>query len=429
MILTLYLYKTPKGLLFREDGEDETNGITDKPVEKKKQGGKCRRGKGDFGASLEDEEWERQMRKELAHKKAASTSGKNTASGSSLSVKEKELVDRQDKERRRIAGIVDGKLCRALSAIQSLCLSDIEVGNSSLPSVSESVIKAAISKCAAIQGLPSLRAQCLESLTSLATCVYEIGEEYAPAMAHALIISYRRSRSVKDGANDGKNLIVSALPSPCEAAACTITEMDDLHDHLSGASFSFLFPVIRAALTGPRTTPGCEGALRVLERHTYLLAGDDRDPVVASLRKDMAGTVLELLAHDRSQTFIDPTPYDALISCYRTEAGESADRPALSTSEIAPLLDERGALGSQNCRLGAMLALGAIAAKHQKLCKKNPLIENRVWLNCFDKNDRVQEAARTTWKILTEDEGGALSSILPPIFHVRNPIAPTFEPL
>ena len=43
--------------------------------------------KGDFGASLEDEELERQMRKELAHKKAASTSGKNTASGSSLSVK------------------------------------------------------------------------------------------------------------------------------------------------------------------------------------------------------------------------------------------------------------------------------------------------------------------------------------------------------
>ena len=403
------LYKSPMGLPFHGNNGGEEN--SSEPGKMKISGGRNKRGKG--GASFEDEEWEQQMRKELAQKASSVASDKSRTSRSNLSPEDKELAERQDQERRRMALVLDIEFSRGLSAIQSLCLSDIEVGNASLPALSEVVVKTAISCCAAFQGIPSLVKRSLETLTVLAMCVYEIDEQYAPSMAQALIISCRRGVTGSEGSKEGQSFVISALPSPCEAAACTIFEMDELHDRLSGASFSFLFPVLRAALTGPRTTPGCEGALRVLERHTPLLAGDEMDPVVASMRKDMVTTVLELLAHDRSQTFLDPTPYDAIVSCYYTDDDVSDSRPALSAAEIAPLLNEHGALGAKNSRVGSMLALGAIASKHQKLCKNNPLIESRIWLNCFDDNERIRDTARSTWRIVTGGESGE-EDIKPP---------------
>ena len=412
------LYKSPMGLPFHDNDTGSTNGgaaDSDKAnhVQKKKSGGKSKRAKGDFGASLEDEEWERQMKKELAQKKKAESTGSGSTSRANLSPEEKEMVARQDKVRRRMAFVLEGEFARALFAIRTLCLSDIEVGNSSLPTVSDAVIECTISPCIAFQGMASLGRQSYATLTALATCVYEIDEEYAPAMARALTISCRRGESLDETMKDSQQLAISALPSPCEDAACTIFEMDELHDRLSGASFSFLFPVVRAALTGPRTTPGCEGALRVLDRHTPLLAGEEKDAVVVPLRKDMVAAVLELLAVDRCQTFIDPTPFETIVSCYYTDDAGPGSGPALSTAEIAPLLDERGALGARNCRIGAMIALGAIALKSQKTVKNNPLIENRIWLNCFDEDESVREAARSTWRIATSGKDD-VDTLLPP---------------
>jgi hypothetical protein len=71
-----------------------------------------------------------------------------------------------------------------------------------------------------------------------------------------------------------------------------------------------------------------------------------------------------------------------------------------------------------------MMALGAIAKNHQKLCQKNPLIENRVWLNCFDENDRVREAARTTWSILTGGASDDPNVLLPPSPMYAVPLLP-----
>jgi hypothetical protein len=120
--------------------------------------------------------------------------------------------------------------------------------------------------------------------------------------------------------------------------------VDQFDDKLSGSSFAFLFPVIQACLMGPRTPTGCEASLCLLERHTPLLAGEGFDNAVANLRKDMVASVLELLKHDRAQTFQAPTPFESLIACYRTAPSESTKGPVLSTAELAPLLDERGAL-------------------------------------------------------------------------------------
>ena len=143
--------------------------------------------------------------------------------------------------------------------------------------------------------------------------MYEIHEENASALATALTLSCRakeekKPKAEKDGGavllrkdskqEDDSGVAIAALPSPCASAALSIGELEELHGPLSGNSFVFLFPILRAALMGPRTAQGCDGALRVLEWHTPLLAGDESDPAVAPLRRNMVVSVLELMKHD-----------------------------------------------------------------------------------------------------------------------------------
>jgi HEAT repeat protein len=373
------VYKTPVGTLYRGDARSSSG------TEKKARG---------KGRLSEDEQWELQMQEELAKKQEAPSG--------SLSADEKKLLHAQDADRQRMSTILKGDFVRMMAAVENLALSDIEIGNVCLPLVSEGVLTVAVSDCPATKSLPILKAKSLATLTTLATCVYEIQEEFASMMATALVVSCQYKIDPDDPlakkSNSSEGLDISALPSPCEPAASTIFEMDEFQDELSGPSFAFLFPVVRAALMGPRTTPGCEGALRVLERHTKLLAGEEEDSVVVPLRKDMVASVLELLKHDRAQTFVDPTPFDTLVACYQTN--EDNPGPALATSELAALLDERGALGSKSCRIAAMLAIGSIASRHPKLVKNNPLIENRIWLNCFENNEDIRKEARNTWGIV-----------------------------
>jgi hypothetical protein len=208
------------------------------------------------------------------------------------------------------------------------------------------------------------------------------------------VISYQGTPG-EGSSKNGTTPKVTALPSPCPPAALSIFEMDDYGDCLSGNSFVFLFPILRATLTGSRNIPGCDASLSVLQRHCSMLASDEDDINVKSLRRDMASTVLELLSHDRSQTFANPTPYEALVECYLNNDNSSG--PALSAPEIAPLLGERGALGSENTRVASMETLASIAQRHPKVIRSNPLIENRIWLNCFDTKDRIKNAARRCW--------------------------------
>jgi len=317
-----------------------------------------------------------------------------------LSPEEKKLLDKQTEERKRLIGLLDGDFLRALCAIRCLCLSDIEVGNKCLPTFSSTVISAVVSESDAFASVAKLKTDSFETLRTLASCVYEIDETHAATLARALSICHKKDMRKKSSVEKGttaSTLSVSALPSPCASAACAIFEMEEYDDCLSGPSFAFLFPILRAALTGPRTAPGCEAALKILDRHTPLIAGDEADASVGPLRREMASAVLELLTHDRSQAFFDPTPYDALISCYITDDDKESSGPVLSSAELAPLLGDNGALGGKNCRIGSMLALGSIASKHPRLVCKNPLIENRIWINCFEKNKAIRSAARKTW--------------------------------
>lgn len=397
------LFKSPMGSLFGEatgDGDSGSNAAA------KKGAGKGRRS--------DEEEWERQVKEELEQKKKT-----KSLSAQTLSPEQKKKVAEQDMERQKLSLLLFGDYTRVLSAIRTLALSDIEVGNSCLPALGQSTVRAAVSKCTALSAITRISKSSEEALGTLATCVYEIDEDLSPSIARVLSICCSFVEGAKD--SNSYELKVSALPSPCGAAASVIEDMDNFGDTLSGASFAFVFPILRAALTGPRSPQGCEAALRLVEIHSTMLTGEDVDADVKPLRKDMVSSVLELLAHDRSQTFANPTPFEALVSCYSTEP--DGEGPALSTAELAPLLNDQGALGSKNCRVGSMIALKAIAQDHRKLVKNNPLAENRIWMSCFDQSDAIKIAAREAWRTVTDDESES-SELKPPSVMYAIPLLP-----
>lgn len=376
------LYLSPAGVLFGTSANSDQTA--------KKLGGK---------RLSDDELWEIQMKQELAEKKRS-----ESGLPRQLSEDEKKLLAVQDEKRRSMGDLMIGDFVRTCAAIRSLCSSDIEVGNECLPTFMTSVLTVATSRSPAMLRVRDLNAHCELTLSTLSSCVYEIDEMHAPTLSQALLISYRNGQEVHAQANweEKPRLVVSALPSPSAPAACVVYEMDQVHDSLSAPSFLFLFPVLRAALMGPRTPPGCEGALRVLERHTSLLAGDTQDPRVCQIRRDMVESVLELLKHDRAQTFHDPTPYEALISCYREGTGKDDKTLGLSSSDLSPLLDERGSLGPKSCRVGSMLTIAHIASRQSRGLRVNPLVENRVWVNCFDADEDIRQNARHAWMILND---------------------------
>lgn len=381
------IYLSPLGtLVVEEDKSNDKKGPTKKHL-------------------TEDEQWELQIKKELAEKKQQTTSG---GASHKLTVEDQAKVKAQDEQRGKTRNLVEQHYTRILEGIRSMALSDIEVGNSCLPAFARPVLQATVSQCPLLERLQGLSRQGSSLLLDFATCVYEIDESVAPDMADALQIACRREKRDlephEQAAPDStSNLVSQPLPSPCDPAAKVFQELDDFHDVLSGASFFFLFPVIQASLMGPRTSPGCESSVSILGMHTELLAGEEADQHVLSIRKEMVLSLLELLKHDRHQTFQHPSAMDVLVDCFNADTeGPSV----LSTADLAPLLDQNGALGSTTCRVGAMLALKSIATNNQKLVKNNPLVENRIWLNCFSKNDEIKSAARQAWNMLKNGAEG-----------------------
>lgn len=346
----------------------------------------------------DEEEWELQLKKTLAEKKVGGVHGFGK-----LTPEEETLLAQQDIQRRSLSFLLNVELESVIQSIRLICLSDIEFGNECLPLLADNVIAAAVSDSPAFARIQRLRTHSFDVLSALSTCVCEIHENLAPSIATALSICYRKSAKTAQMSltlspeAPNMSIRVSALPSPCLSASCVITAMDEFRDVLSGTSFVFLFPIIQAVLMGPRTTVGCEAALRVLKRHTDLLVGDDFDQHVRSIRKAMVVSVLDLLKHDRAQTFINPTPFETLVACYRTDQIESPGHSSLTTAELAPLLDERAALGSKNCRIGSMICLAQLAIDHRNIIKMNPLAENRIWINCFDRDVDIRSHALKAW--------------------------------
>jgi len=385
------LYRSAPGKIYCDSTQSSEDGLNTAGVGS--GSGKPRENKN--RADFEEDEWRRQVEKEIAEKKAKEEAKLLALTGGTplLSKEDKELLDRQTKERERLRGILDNDYSRALACIEKLCLSELEVGNSCLSVLSDAVISVVVSDCAAFKLIPKKVDLGHHTLCVLASCVYEIDERYAPELAHAIYIcnANHPSSSSKKGPK--------ALPSPCSPAALVISQMDEYGDCLSKSSFSFLFPILHSALTGARTSPGCERALHVLHRHTdeeqMMVHCDDGGS--GAMRKEMANAVLELLSHDRSLTFKDPTPTETLHQIYGTEGNDGAPH-AIKSAHLAPLLGDRGAIGVRNCRIASMMTLNHVLSNYPRFKKANPLVENRIWTNCFAKDEQIRTEARKAWK-------------------------------
>jgi hypothetical protein len=371
--IDIALYNSPDGEIFTFSNESEDHS--------KSKMAKSR--------MTEEEEWERQVKLELTEKR------KKTNGVPNLSKEDKSKIEEQTAERNRIRYILDWAMSGTLSFIRALCHSDIEIGNSILPLVSTAVTSAAVSTSVALN-LGDKKKEIFSTLCALAECVFEIDEQYAEALASCLVTCQKRL------GESSTEMKVVEFPPNFEYAEIAISAMDDYGDMMSGNSFVFLFPIIRAALTGPRTTQGCESALKILKWHASLIG---KDTSITAIRKDMAASVLELLSHDRSKSFKDPTPTETLFSVYSCDKKPSA-------AELAPLLNESGALGNKNCRLASMTVFIGILKAYPSLIKTNPVVENRVLVNCFAADESIKSEAIRAWKIAQAVTGDdpALSS-------------------
>lgn len=401
----LDLYRSKDGVLVADvtnNGDKIERSKNIQNVDKKRPV-KSRKQKGDFGAGFEEEEWERQVKKEIAAKKQ----DQGNSTQQQLSKEDKELLRIQSKKRKEMSDLISIQYYRSLSSIQALAKSDIEIGNACLPIFANCIIASVSSNAPAFKTVQHLKKKSFKALCVLSTCIFEIDEMFANELAQSIEISYRSRDKIvtrndtndeeKGDLDDSKHLDTSALPSPCPAAAAIISELDEYNDCLSESSFAFIFPVLRAALAGPRTIPGCESALRILHMHTSLFTSETTMLSSSLLRRQMVLTVLELLSHDRSQTYSDPTPIETLCSCYTVPESEEINGSLFSPGELAPLLGEKGSLAGKNCRIGSMVTLGSIASKYPSSIKNNPLIENRIWINCFEADKEIQHVAREAW--------------------------------
>ena len=403
-------YRSPEGVLYRfSEGEDSDINVYT-ASEAKKAVTKNRIGKG--GVSLlEEEEWERQIKREQAMKKKKEM--EEVGGAKALTPEEKALLQKQTQRRKEVAAVMENEIPRSLATLTAICDSDIMVGNKCIQIFSHSVLCFAICDCVAKQQFPALSSMGFEAVSTLASTIYEIDEDCSSGVARALLkcLNPTKSGDIEEVFKSLKERPVSAFPTWFTEAASVIENIDAFGDNLCENSFWFVMPILRAALTGPRTLPGSEAVLEVISRHipqVHMLADHKR----RIMRKDLCLSVLELLSHDRSQTFLDPTPYEVLKALY-TEIEPTVDREPFGP-DLTPFLGESGALGSKNCRLGSMIALEAILSQFPNILKGNPLVENRLWINCFDKNDDVKEAARKAWRAATSKSSGNDGELCPP---------------
>lgn len=392
----LNLSQTIMGTLYNMDEKKETNKSTEK-VNK--------------GRLTEEEEWELQMKKELDAKNKKS--GENKV----VSLEQTQEIKQQDEERKKLHQLFEKLYPQSLAAIRVLLLSDIEIGNACLSILGPTVLNATIDATNSRMFSPLSCLTLRETLETLASCVYELDEEFAPDLCQALLWSCCRATESSKASTEQLQFssggwMIRALPPACSSAEKVIAELSDYGDVLSMESFGFCLPLICAILTGPRT-PFLESAeltLALIEQH----ATTD-ESIVQVWRREMASAILEFLKHDRSQSVTtSPTALETLVACYA-----SSDGDVISTAALAPLMDYAIYVGKQ-CRLGCMMALTALA-EAATVNKKNPLVENRVWVNCFAIEEEVRAEARKAWKALTASDHEKLD---PPSILYAIPLLP-----
>eukprot|EP00520_Triparma_pacifica_P008503 CAMPEP_0118643320 /NCGR_PEP_ID=MMETSP0785-20121206/6328_1 /TAXON_ID=91992 /ORGANISM="Bolidomonas pacifica, Strain CCMP 1866" /LENGTH=2654 /DNA_ID=CAMNT_0006534975 /DNA_START=85 /DNA_END=8046 /DNA_ORIENTATION=+ len=374
----LSTYTHPEGELYESDASSSSTTSSSGAAQKSskssssnknvKKTTKTRKGKGNFGADFEDEEWEREVKKELEKKKP--TGGAPTAR--TYSAAEMKTIKAQSESRASTTSIFSAYLAH-LSAISAIADTDCSIGNACLPSFGDPVLSLSLPPL-----LPHpLRKASFSTLVSLCSTIYELPPSSAVPLAATLTLT-------KNGS--------TPLPSPCYSASAVVDSIVSSPPPLSGNSFTLVFPVLKSALIGQkRSSLIADSALSILHLHAPSLP---TCPPVHALRRQMTEAILSLLSHDRHKTFTDPTPSEALQSIFDTPTLSSPVSPA----ELSPLLNDQGALGRKAAQIASLLALSTVTS-YQSL-SSNPLVESRVFSLRYSSDPEISAAAEATYRSL-----------------------------
>ncbi|GMI31680.1 hypothetical protein TrCOL_g1939 [Triparma columacea] len=381
----LAIYGHPEGELYESElssSSSKSNSAAQSAPSKSsnvKKSTKTRKGKGNFGADFKDEEWEREVKKELEKKKPS----KDVLVARTYTPAELKIIKAQSTSRASTSALFS-TFCSHLSAIQAIADTDCSIGNACLPSFAAPVLELSLPP---LTPMP-LREPAFAALVSLCSTIYELPPSSSTPLAATLTLT-----------NNGS----SPLPSPCHSAAAVIEAIVDSPPPLSGNSFHLVFPVLKAALVGQqRSSQVADSALSILHLHAPVVP---TSPPVHALRRQMTEAILSLLSHDRHKTFTNPTPSEALQSIFNTP---DLSTP-VSTSELSPLLNDQGALGRKAAQIAALLALSTVTT-YQSL-SANPLVESRVFSLRYSSDPEISAAADATYVSL---KGSSASPDVPP---------------
>eukprot|EP00586_Coscinodiscus_wailesii_P014096 CAMPEP_0172505274 /NCGR_PEP_ID=MMETSP1066-20121228/185056_1 /TAXON_ID=671091 /ORGANISM="Coscinodiscus wailesii, Strain CCMP2513" /LENGTH=2828 /DNA_ID=CAMNT_0013281825 /DNA_START=96 /DNA_END=8582 /DNA_ORIENTATION=- len=375
----LDLYRHPSNSLFESQAEAASSSQDEVRVSAQKRSGKSRKHKSFGGDS--DEEWEAQMKKD----KEAKAKEQKEAANKVLTPEQKKLLQSQCQQRQAMNEAFD-VFKQSLTCVEALLRSDVIVGNEVLPHVTSLIMYIAMGcqSCPAFQQLPQLHELSLNCLFTLASCVYELEDEHIYHLPVAMRAVYRNTKLIDDMSNNDIVVTPSALPQPCPKGVPQLLYALS-ETSLSAQSFSFVFPLVQAVLTGNRPPfQRSELALDVITAHL--------DHMTPSLRRDVASALLEYTKHDRSQSTNVLSVLRELYECVEE----------VSSGELAPLLGEEGALGATRNRVSAMTVLKDLVSMHD--LTKNPLLENRIWLNCHAEEAEIREPAESAWAALKDGD-------------------------
>ena len=340
---------------------------------------KARRGKGDFGATSEIEEWEQELRAELSAKKAAGGNSSSPTTERVYTPTEQKTLASQSSTRAEIAKILD-TLNSIHGAIASIIRGSISVSNDvilrkfsgfylSLAASAEKENSRAVNLTMKTTTKSSLCALLPNQFFAgpisavvnlLSSSILEVSASATVPLSRSLILASTTTTNSNDDydSNDSNNSD-SSKPYDLQLSphvSTVVAEIDEFGGVLSSSSFLFVLPVLLGVLTGPRTLgyKVDEATMRILVRQ--FLGGQG----VERLR--VAQCLLDFLEHDRAKGFNNPNVNEVLeILFRRKEEKEEKEEEVASGRELDMFCGRRGGLSPHGTvRRGAVGSLKEI---------------------------------------------------------------------
>ena len=353
-----HLLKILEGRLYEGDAGNGNANSSVKENKNVKRDVKKKKNKGDFGAEAEEEEWARELEKEREKAKLAEANKEERI----YSKEELQTIEKQSLTRKSIQAKLD-KLTLLANAINSMCSASLSITNEILLPIFSPVILPL--HCSAKNPIPFFLSPFSSTLNLLSDSILEMDPSASLPLSRALILS--------------QNGHLPFQPASSSLVATVVSTLDDFSDALSPPSFAYVLPVLHSILNSRRTLPGCDGALRIMDRQKR------EEDSVRTHRYSVTSTLLTLLSFDRRMNFTNPTVSETLTNFFDLPGNEPTEE------EISLLLSTSGVLhADSNVRSAALGALKN-ALKHHPTSQPHA----EIFLTSFDDDEAIASLAAT----------------------------------